>query len=115
MKLHIPLFIVCITIGTVGCATSQEQLIELSAEAKECVKQSTNLAGVIGATSEQRTACWSAYNDRTEELFKISERRRKEQEYYEHYIALCGSGYPVFKSWGGMDKYFAYCGGRYYQ
>ena len=112
---YIPLLFVCITIGTVGCASSQERIIELSAEAKECVKHSTNELGVIGATPEQRTACWAAYNRKTEESFKISERRRKEDEYYQYYITLCGSGYPVFKSWGGMDKHFAYCGGRYYQ
>ena len=109
------LLFVLVTIGTVGCVSSQERIIELSAEAKECVNHSTNELGVIGATSEQRTASWAAYNKKTEELFKISERRRKEQEYYEYYIALCGSGYPVFKSWGGGDKYFYGCGGRYYQ
>ncbi len=111
MKLYIPLFIV-LAIGGIGCASN---INELMIEAKECVNHSTNKLGVIGATSEQRTACWSAYNKKTEELFKISERRRKEDEYFQYYIALCGSGYPVFKSWGGMDKYFAYCGGRYYQ
>ena len=110
---YIPLLFVILTIGTVGCATSS--LEELTAEAKECVDTSTNLAGVIGATSEQRTACWAAYNEKTEKRFEMSERRRKEDEYYQYYIALCGSGYPVFKSWGGGDKEFIGCGGRYYQ
>ena len=114
MKLYIPLLCVCITIGTVGCATSQERIIELSAEAKECVNHSTNELGVIGATPEQRTACWVAYNEKTEKLFEISERNRKEQEYYKYYIALCGGGYPVFKSWSTNDKRFIGCGGRYY-
>ena len=109
---YIPLLFVLVTIGTVGCAPN---ITELMVEAKKCVKQSTNELGVIGATSEQRTVCWAAYNEKTEELFKISERRRKEDEYYQYYITLCGSGYPVFKSWGGGDKYFYGCGGRYYQ
>ncbi len=108
---YIPLLFVCITIGTVSCASN---INELMVEAKECVNHSTNELGVIGATSEQRIACWSAYNKKTEELFKISERRRKEDEYYQYYIALCGSGYPVFKSWGTSDKEFIGCGGRYY-
>ena len=106
---YIPLLFVLVTIG--GCAISIE---ELMIEAKECVDHSTNELGVIGATPEQRTACWVAYNEKTEKLFAISERRRKEQEYSEYYIALCGSGYPVFKSWGSMDKQFIGCGGRYY-
>ncbi len=107
---YIPLLFVLLTIG--GCASN---ITELMVEAKECVDTSTNELGVIGATSEQRTVCWAAYNKKTEELFKISERRRKEDEYYQYYIALCGSGYPVFKSWGGSDKEFIGCGGRYYQ
>ena len=40
------LLFVLVAIGTVGCASSQERIIELSAEAKECVKQSTNELGV---------------------------------------------------------------------
>ena len=106
---HIPLLFVFLTIG--GCAPN---ITELMVEAKECVDHSTNELGVIGATPEQRTACWAAYNEKTAELFKMSERRRKEDEYYQYYIALCGSGYPVFKSWGGSDKEFIGCGGRYY-
>ena len=111
---YIPLlFLLAIGGSTVGCASN---ITELMVEAKECVDHSTNKLGVIGATPEQRTACWAAYNRKTEESFKISERRRKEQEYYEYYIALCGSGYPVFKSWGGGgDSHFVGCGGRYYQ
>ncbi len=109
MKLYIPLLFVLITISTVGCATSLE---ELTAEAKECVAHSTNEQGVIGATPEQRTKCWAAYNEQTEIRFERSERKRKEDEYYQYYIAVCGSGYPVFKSWGGMDREFIGCGGR---
>ena len=73
---YIPLLVVCITIGgsTVGCATTS--LEELTAEAKECVKQSTNLAGVVGATKEQRTACWADANKKLESMA----RREKELE-----------------------------------
>ena len=111
---HIPLLFVLVTIGgsTVSCSTTS--IDELMIEAKECVDHSTNELGVIGASPEQRTACWDAYNEKTEVLFAISERKRKEQEYYEYYIALCGNGYPVFKSWAGSDKEFIGCGGRYY-
>ena len=107
--MNVFLLFVLLTIS--GCAASIE---ELMIEAKECVDHSTNELGVIGATPEQRTACWAAYNKKTEKLFEISERNRKEQEYYEYYIALCAGGYPVFKSWGGSDKEFIGCGGRFY-
>ncbi len=107
---YIPLLFL-LAIGGIGCASN---INELMVEAKECVDRSTNEMGVIGATPEQRTACWAAYNEKTEKLFAISERKRKEQESYEYYIALCGSGYPVFKSWGTSDKEFIGCGGRYY-
>ena len=110
MKLYIPLLFVLLAISTVGCAASIE---ELMVEAKECVDQSANEQGVIGASKEQRLACWSAYNEKTEIRFKRSERKRKEDEYYQYYIALCGSGFPVFKSWGGRDKQFIGCGGRF--
>jgi len=110
---HIPLLVAFITMGgsTVGCASSIE---ELMIEAKECVAHSTNEQGVIGASKEQRLACWSDYNEQTEIRFKRSERKRKEDEYDAYYQAVCGSGYPVFKSWGGSDKQFIGCGGRYY-
>ncbi len=105
---HIPLLFVCVTIG--GCAPN---ITELMVEAKECVKTSTNEAGVIGASDEQRQECWAAYNTRTEELFKISERRRAEREFYEYYHALCAnSGPPVFEVWGTRDRKFLGCGIR---
>ncbi len=108
---YIPLLFVLIAISTVGCATSIE---ELMVEAKECVAHSTNEQGVIGASQEQRLACWAAYNEQTEIRFERSERKRKKDEYYQYYIAVCGSGYPVFKSWGGETPQFIGCGGRYY-
>ena len=74
---YIPLLFVLLTIGTVGCATSSIE--ELTAEAKECVDTSTNLAGVIGATSEQRTVCWADANKKLESMAK----RAKELEEME--------------------------------
>ena len=58
---HIPLLFVLATIGTVSCATPTEELIT---EAKECVNTSANELGVIGASKEQKTACWAAANSR---------------------------------------------------
>ena len=58
---YIPLLFVLATIGTVSCATPTEELIT---EAKECVRTSANEMGVIGASKEQRTACWAAANSR---------------------------------------------------
>ena len=110
MKLYIPLLFVLLAISTVGCATSLE---ELTTEAKECVAQSANEQGVIGASQEQRLSCWAAYNEQTEIRFERSERKRKKDEYYQYYIAVCGSGYPVFQSWGAGDKIFIGCGGKY--
>ncbi len=106
---HIPLLFVCVTIG--GCAPN---ITELMVEAKKCVDHSTNELGVIGATPEQRTECWAAYNKKTEELFKISEKKRKERELNEYYQALCaGTGRPpVIESWGRNDKRFLGCGIR---
>ena len=68
--MNIPLLFVLVTIGgsTVGCASSS--LEELTAEAKECVDQSTNLAGVVGATPEQKTACWADANKKLEMMAK---------------------------------------------
>ncbi|KKK81611.1 hypothetical protein LCGC14_2811710 [marine sediment metagenome] len=80
------LLFVLVTIGTVGCVSSQERIIELSAEAKECVDTSTNLAGVIGATSEQRTVCWADANKKLESMAK----RAKELEEME--AAKCPRG-----------------------
>jgi len=108
---YTPLLFVLLAISTVGCATSSIE--ELTAEARECVDQSANEHGVIGASKEQRLACWAAYNEKTEIDFKRSERKRKEAEYDEYYIAVCSPGFPVFKSWGGTDKQFIGCGGRF--
>ena len=73
---HIPLLFVLVMIGgsTVGCASTS--LEELTAEAKVCVKQSTNLAGVVGASDEQRTSCWADANKKLEMMAK----REKELE-----------------------------------
>jgi len=111
---HIPLLVAYIALGgsTVGCATSSIE--ELTAEAKECVDQSVNELGVIGASPEQRIACWAAYNTKTEILFERSERKRKEDEYHDYYIRLCQPGAPVFESWGGRDQRFKGCWGKYY-
>ena len=108
---YIPLLFVLITISTVGCASNS--LEGLLVEAKECVAQSTNEQGVIGASKEQRLACWAAYNEQTEIRFKRSERKRKKDEYYQYYRDVCGLGYPVFKSWGGRDIQFIGCGDRW--
>ena len=71
---YIPLLAFFILIGgsTVGCATTS--LEELTAEAKECVKQSTNLAGVVGATDEQKTLCWADANKKLEMMAKREKR-----------------------------------------
>ena len=105
---HIPLLFVCVTIA--GCASN---INELMIEAKECVDQSTNELGVIGATPEQRTACWAAYNKKTEVLFKRSEKERVEREYIQYYRAICNPGYPIFEVWGSRSREFIGCGGRY--
>jgi len=89
------LLAVCITIGgsTVGCAASIE---ELTAEARECVDQSTNLSGVIEATEEQRTVCWKPVNDKIEALAK-AEKRRKERR-----GPSCGNGLVAWgNDWDG--------------
>jgi len=93
-----------------GCAVSMDELI---VEARECVEQSTNLQGVIGATEEQRTACWAAVNEKTEILFKRSERQAEELRMNEYYRQLCYPGIPVFESWGAGDTRFKGCLGRY--
>jgi len=111
---HIPLLVVCITMGgsTVGCAT--QSLEELSAEAKVCVAQSTNELGVIGASKEQKRACWVAYNEKIEIAYEREERKRADREFDEYYIRYCGSDIPVFESWGGRDKRFRGCVGRFF-
>jgi len=109
---YIPLLFVLLAISTVGCASNS--LEELAAEAKVCVAQSTNELGVIGASPEQRTACWVAYNEKIEVVYERDERKRAEKEYNEYYIRLCYPGYPVFESWGGRDTRFKGCWGKYY-
>ena len=89
---YIPLLVVLLTIGTVGCATSLE---ELTAEAKVCVDQSTNLAGVIGASKEQKTACWAGANEKLESMAK-AEKRREERK-----GPTCGDGLVAWCDWKG--------------
>ncbi len=111
---HIPLLVVCITIGgsTLGCATTS--LEELTAEAMECVDQSTNLAGVIGASKEQRTACWADANEKIESMAK-AEKMREERK-----GASCGPRLIAWCDWKGgvcissrqMDDIFRRAGMR---
>ncbi|KKL73664.1 hypothetical protein LCGC14_2072650 [marine sediment metagenome] len=93
---HIP---VIFAVLLAGCVTNN--LERLSAEAKECVRQEaiansvTSADGVdVDATAEQRTGCWAAWNDRSEELFRMSEKRRMKREYYAQYS--CEYGVPFF-------------------
>jgi len=70
---YIPLLFVFLT-G--GCAVSMDKLI---VEARECVDQSTNLQGVIGATEEQRSVCWIEVNKRLESQAKRDAARDLEE------------------------------------
>ena len=88
----IPLLFVLLTMGTVGCATS---LTELTAEAKVCVNQSTNLAGVVGATPEQRTACWADVNNR------IAANAKRDAERDIEYADRCPSRMVKWCDWKG--------------
>jgi hypothetical protein len=54
---YIPLLFVLLA----GCAVPMDELIK---EAKECVDHSTNEMGIIGASDEQRMACWADVNIR---------------------------------------------------
>jgi len=93
---HIPLLFVLVTIGTVSCATSTNELI---IEAKECVDHSTNELGVIGATDEQRTACWAEANDR------IAAVAKRELEMETEQANSCTNGYiKVCEVWSSNDK-----------
>jgi len=70
-----------------GCAASMGELI---VEARECVDQSTNLAGVIGATDEQSTACWAAVNEKIESRERAEEKReQREGPSCEKGVAWC--------------------------
>jgi len=75
-----------------GCAASMDELI---VEAKECVDQSTNLQGVIGATGEQRQVCWAPVNDRIEARERAEERREKREG------PSCGKGLIAWCDWTG--------------
>ena len=90
---YIPLLFVLLTIGTVGCAANS--LEELMVEAKECVDQSTNLAGVIGASDEQRTACWADANKKLEMMAK----REKQME--EEAAGRCPGRLVAWCDWKG--------------
>ena len=95
MQLHIPLLFVLVTIGgsTVGCATSSIE--ELTAEAKKCVDTSINELGVIGASDEQRTACWVPVNKKIEAQAKWEKRQQERRG------ASCGNGLLAWcDTWG---------------
>jgi len=75
-----------------GCATSMDTLI---VEAKECVAQSSNDAGVIGASNEQSTACWIAVNEQLE----VQARRQAKRDLEE--AERCLNGYVKVCDWTG--------------
>ena len=96
-----------------GCAVSEDQL---RTEAKECVASaySVNDKGIVGdPTEKQRKDCWTAYNKKSEQLFKIRERRRKARESEKYYKELCGNGFPVFDVWSRTRKRFVRCVGQW--
>ncbi len=70
-----------------GCSAPIEELIQ---DAKECVNKSSNELGVVGASDEQREACWLAVNERME----ADNRRQLEKEKEER--EKCPSGYVKF-------------------
>ena len=75
-----------------GCATSIE---ELTVEAKECVDHSTNELGVIGASKEQRTACWVPVNE------KLASIAKREARFEAEEAARCPRGYTKLCDWTG--------------
>ena len=81
---YIPLLFVLVTIS--GCATPINELI---IEAKECVDHSANELGVIGASKEQRTACWADANDR------IAAAAKRELERETAQANSCPQGYSL--------------------
>ena len=92
-----------------GCAASEDRL---RTEAKECVAAaySVNDKGIVGDPTEKQTKeCWTAYNIRAEQLFKIREKRRKAAEHDRYYIELCGTKIPVFEVWSRNEKRFLGC------
>jgi len=108
---HIP---VIFAVLLAGCVTNN--LERLSAEAKECVRQeaiansvTSDDGVVVDATAEQRTGCWADWNEKSDVMFKISERKRKEREYELYWIAVCAPYQPVFEIWGIRDKRFKGC------
>ena len=76
-----------------GCAVvPTETLIQ---EAKECVATSHNDKGVIGASSEQSTACWEKFNKHQDAVARREEREEKRK------AESCRRGYVKFcNSWG---------------
>jgi len=91
---HIPLLVVCITMGgsAVGCASNMTELVS---KARECVDKSTNDMGVIGASEEQRTACWAAVNKKLESQAKWKKRQQEKKG------PSCGKGLVAWCDWTG--------------
>ena len=84
------LFVILLT----GCAASMKELI---VEAKECVAHSVNEQGVIGATPEQRTACWAPVNDKIAAKERAAELREKRQG------PSCGGRLVAWCDWKGCQ------------
>ncbi len=89
---HIPLLFVLVAMSTVSCVASTEELL---IEAKECVAQSTNEQGVIGASKEQQTACWVPVNERLASIAKREARLEAEE------ANRCPNGYVKYCDWTG--------------
>ncbi len=86
---HIP---VIFAVLLAGCATTS--LEELKTEARECVDRSTNEMGVIGASAEQRTACWVGVNEKLDVIAKREEEREAEK-------SKCGGRLVEWCDWTG--------------